>query len=1133
MKLKILRQIYNMSRYAILGMILQGILATLLIAKDGNAQHKSLEEIYVSIDVKTERLEDALLLIEQKTDFSFVFNGLTLDKNQKISTYNENASLASFLRFLSKDAQLKFKRVNDNIYVSKKSYFQPALTEITEEPDPLQVVISGVVTSSEDSEPLPGVSIIIKGTNIGTTTDIEGRYALEASEGSVLQFSYIGYATQEIEVANQSTIDVALITDLEQLDEIVVVGYGTQRKVNLTGSVSSIASKQIEERPVPNTANLLAGLATGLNITQSTGIAGGDDPAIQIRGVGTLGNSSPLILVDGTEASINDVLPSDIESISVLKDGASAAIYGSRAAQGVILITTKRASKGLSVNYHGWMGFQGVAVRPDYITDGAQWMELVNEGWLNGGNPQLFTDAQINEYRNGNDPLRYPNTDWFDVLAGENAPMTNHAVTISGGSDKSTIRTSFNYLNQDGIGTNNKQERFGLRINNENKLAKNLTLGTNLFIRWSNITPALTNSLNEDALGLTNTPHIPTIQSPDGRWGGAQVDGIGTVTNWIATASVTQHQIKEQNMQGQIYANWEILEGLSFNAKLALNYFNSNNNYFLGLLPTGGVWNFNTGIGGGSDRGEEARSINNNNTLFTSFYTLNYTKSIKKHNFSVLAGYQFENFRSERLQGSIFEFPSNNTPVLSAGLENPGVQQSIQEWALISGFGRFTYNFQEKYLLEGNIRYDGSSRFRDGKKWGVFPSVSAAWRISEEAFLQDVGFISDMKVRASWGRLGNQQLQNNNGQIQNYPYQATYALNQNYSFGGNVALGIAQNDIANPDIQWETTTTYNIGLDLSLFNGKLNLTTEYYNRLTDGILVQQEIPEYLGWKGAPFENLAEVLNTGWEFAVTHRNNIGEFSYSAGLNLTIQNNELTKYLSDIPFITGSEQAGEYVLQEGQPIFATYGYRNIGVFQSEDEIENAPFHRDNTAPGDLIFEDLNGDDEITAEDRTIIGNTLPKYLVGANLGFRYKGFDFSLLLQGNLDVDIWTGVSEAFYPLSKGDRGQFHEVWLDRWTPENPSTSLHRLSTTSPFNAINSTFFQENGSFLRVKNLLIGYTIPIAKTEIDNIRVYVSSENLLTFSEFSRKWGHDPERNARQYGIRIPNVRTVVLGVNVDF
>ena len=1120
-------------------------------------------------------LKEALEEMEVRYNINISYDP-TLIKGKKVQAKIDFGNpIEKNLESLLEKQGLRFKRLEQGYYVvlakkSKKSALQEAGpgkdtsptsgltsldrsgTQLQERPILQDRVIRGVV-NDEFGNPLPGVNIFVKSTTIGTVSDINGSFTLSIPDGSeTLVFSFIGYMTEEVAIGAQSEINLQLTPDIATLQEIVVVGYGEQKKANVTGAVSTISTELLEERPASNATNLLAGLAPGLSATQTSGgIAGGDDPVIRLRGVGTLNNSDPLILVDGTPSSMTDINPSDIENISILKDASAAAIYGSRAANGVILITTKRAEEGLKLEYQGFVGFQEVGSSPDLITDPILWMELKNEGLTNGGDAPLFGQDVIDDYRAnlGTDPLRYPATDWFDELVGDEAFMTSHTFTLNGGSEASRIRTSLNYLRQDGIGLNNQMDRYSIRINQENKLAENFTFGLNLFGAWSDITPivdgpASFNNAQRQFLhmGMQEMPIVPTIQAPDGRWGDAQVEGAGSINNWFALASVVQDEQIRQRIQGQLYAGWEILPGLRFDARVALNYDNAQRDQFIGLIPTGSLWNFNTGIGAPNDRGETAFSNTNTSTLLTNFETLTYTKSINGvHNFSVMVGHQLDQFRREEVEATIQEFPSNSTPSLSAGQENPGVDQEIVEWALMSYFGRFSYNFRERYLLEANVRVDGSSRFSDGNKWGTFPSFSAGWRVSEEAFMEDLTIIDELKFRGSWGELGNQQ-------INAYPYQATYSVNESYSFGGNVVTGIAQNDLANNDIQWETTTTWNLGLDLTLLQGKINFSADYFNRETDGILVRPIIPQYLGGKDAPFENLAVVVNDGFEFDIFHRNEIGDFRYSAGLNFTVQDNELTQYLSDVPFIE-ADATGSYVLQAGQPIWAIYGYQNIGIFQTEDEIANAPTYPVTPSPGDLMFADINGRDEdgnltgepdgqINDDDRTIIGNQVPRHLFGANMSFGYKGFDLSVILQGVFDVDTWTGVSSAFWPNDKDDRGQIHSLWTDRWTPDNPSTELPRIVSAGAYgqNVLPSSFFVEDNSFLRVRNITLGYNFSGALLEnikVDKMRVYISADNLLTFSEFQDKWGWDPEREPRQFDVRIPNVRTVVFGANITF
>ena len=1123
-------------------------------------------------DIGNEKpLKEALSEMEMRYNINISYDPTIVRGKNVGAKIDFDHPLEQNLQKLLEEQGLRFKKLDDGYYVvltnkpkkrsvkklgpGEETPFNPsALHRLNAELGDISIVqdniIKGNVTDDE-GEPLPGVSVLVKGTSQGTITDSYGNYTLSLpSNATTLVFSFVGFRTIEVQINNRPVIDIALETDILALEEVVVVGYGEQKKVNITGAVSTISTDLLEERPAANTANLLAGLAPGLTATQAAGgIAGGDDPVIRLRGVGTLNNADPLILVDGTPASITDINPSDIENISILKDAAAAAIYGSRAANGVILVTTKRAKEGLSVEYQGFFGWQEVGTRPDLITDPILWMELKNEGLTNAGNAPQFVDNVIEDYRAGlgTDPLRYPSTDWFDELVGDPATITSHTFTFNGGNENSRIRSSINYLNQDGIGLNNEMERYSIRINQENKIGDNITVGLNLFGAFSNITPAVDGGRGDFLLmGMAESPLMPTIQAPDGRWGGAQVDAGSEVENWFALASVTEDNLERTRFQGQLYAGWDIIEGLRLDARVAINYNHNQRDQFVGLVPTGTLWNFNDETGSPTDRGESAFSTSNRNSLITNFQTLTYTKTVNEiHNFSVLVGQQLDQFRDERLRADIREFPSNGTTAINAGQENPGVSGRPEEWSLLSYFGRFNYSFKDKYLLEANVRYDGSSRFSDGNKWGTFPSFSAGWRISEESFFQDVTLVDELKFRGSWGELGNQE-------IDAYPYQAVYSVNESYSFGGTVSTGIAQTDLANRDIQWETTTTWNVGFDLAMLEGRIALSADYFNRETDGILVQQEIPLYLGGKDAPFENLAVVVNDGFEFDLSHINQIGEWTYQVGMNYTRQENELTAYLDDIPFFEVDNNVS-IVLQEGYPINSLFGYRQIGIFQSQEEIDSyeATYTDDigTPSPGDFIYADLNGRDEegnLTGEpdgmiddaDRTVIGNQIPKHLFGANLSVGYKGFDLSIILQGIFDVDTWTGVSPAFWPNDKDDRGQIHERWLGRWTADNPSTELPRIVSSGAYNGNvqANSFFVEDHSFLRMKNLTFGYNFSnniLERLKVDRLRVYMSADNLLTFSKFQDTWGWDPERESGQFDVRIPNVRTIVFGANITF
>ncbi|MDN5202121.1 TonB-dependent receptor [Fulvivirgaceae bacterium BMA10] len=1124
-----------MSKYAIFGIFLQCIFYSLILAGAGKAQKVSVEDIRVSIEFNQLSIEKAFEKIEELTNFEFAYKRKVIDPGKRLTLRQSNISLGELLRNISRQASLRFKRVDETIYVGRKEWSEKALTEELSENLVWDKEISGKVTD-EQGVGLPGVNVLAKGTTIGTVTDVNGNYRFNVSdETTVLVFSYVGYLAEEVEISGRSVVNISLSPDIETLSEIIVIGYGSQKKADLTGSVSNISTADLESRPVTNLSAALSGLAPGVQVTQGSGGRIGEDQAtIRIRGIGTLNNSNPLVLVDGVSSSMNDIDPNDIANITVLKDAASAAIYGSRAANGVILITTKRGEEGkLTVNYNGYVGWQKATKKQEFVSDFATWMELANENRTNGGGAPLFTQAEIDEWRNSNDPLTHPNVDWYDLQIGGNAFVQSHSLSASGGSEKTTYRFSLGYLNQDGLQKPNGQKRYSVRANLESEIAKGFKLGTNLFYRWTDLNPSV-NLSNGDGVDFNIVPAIPDIKSPDGRWGGSQHSALGIVFNPYFNLELLDQNNRQQRFLGSIFADWEIIEGLKFKTNLSLNSNTALNRRF---QKTGAAWNFREGD---IDREKVLNSASNEHRqtyLITNFYTLEYERNFGNHNLKALGGYQYEIYREDKFRASVSEFPGNSLQVLDAGLSNPGVSGSASEWAIMSFFGRLNYAFKDRYLLEANVRTDGSSRFREGKKWGVFPSVSVGWRISEEDFLKDVSFLSDLKIRGSWGELGNQL-------IGNYPYQTTYSLNQNYSFGGTVVSGIAQNSLANQDITWETTTTTNIGLDAGFFDNRLEFTFEYFNRKTDGILYELPIPKFLGDKDEPTVNLAEVVNKGWETSVNYRSEISnDFRLNTGVHITKVDNEVTKFFGD------THAGGTFIIQEGQPFRAIRGYEAIGIFQSQDEIDdpNTPTHPGAVGPGDIRYkdqltEDTNGDGipdagdgEINSNDRVVIGNTIPKYLVGANLNVKYKNFDLGIILQGVLDVDTYAGGNFAFQAFNQNDRGLLSKQWLNRWTPENP-TNWPRLVESSAYdgNRDVSSFWVNDISYVRLKNVQLGYTVPhsiLSKYGIEKMRVYASSDNLLTFTNWI--WDYDPERTQEARLPGLPNLTTFIFGLNVQF
>ena len=1092
-----------------------------------NANNNYAQRTKISVDLRNVPIEQVLDKIESITNFEFFVNVQEIDINKQVNVKANKQNISRILNDIFENENLEFKIIDKQISIRTSTNIIKV--------DRQDKNISGIVTD-QNGVPIAGVNILVKETAKGTQTDFDGKYSMNASETDILTFSFLGYQTQQINVLDKTIINVVMKEQASKLDEIVVVGYGTQKKEDLTGSISNISLADFESRPITSLSAGLSGLAPGIQITQSSGgRIGSNNASIRIRGIGTLNNSNPLVLVDGVSSSMNDIDPNDVASISILKDAASAAIYGSRAANGVILITTKKGTEGtLSISYNAYVGWQQATKKQEYVTDFALWMELANENRTNGNQSPIFPQADIDEWRNSNNPLTHPNVDWYDIQTGSKAFLQSHSISVSGGSQNTTYRFSLGYLDQDGLQKPNGQKRYNVRTHLESEIAKGFKLGTNLFYRWTDLNPRV-NTSNGSGVDFNIIPGIPDIRSPDGRWGGSQHTSVGIVFNPLWNLTISEQNNRQQRFLGSIFSDWEIVKGLKFMANLSLNRNTAlNRNFNL----TGKSWNFREDIIDRERTQNSASSSHTQNYLITNFYTLDYEKNFDDHNLNVLAGYQHEIYRQDNVRASIQEFPGNALQVIDAGLSNPSVGGSAAEWAIRSYFGRLNYNFLDKYFLEANIRTDGSSRFREGKKWGTFPSVSLGWRISEEAFMLDIlpAPINELKVRVSSGKLGNQS-------IGNYPYQSTYNLNQNYSFGGTVVSGIAQNNLSNQDISWEETTTSNIGLDAGLFDNRLELTFEYFNRKTDGILFAQQIPRFLGAKGAPTVNLAEVVNKGWEASASYRENVGDdFNFNIGGHITQLDNEVTKFFGD------TFSGGTFVIQEGQPFRAIRGYEADGIFQSTDEIADAPTHPGAVTPGDIRYKDQitvdtdgdgildSPDGLIDSNDRVIIGNTIPKFLLGVNLGAEYKNFDLSVIIQGVLDVDTYAGGGFAYQAFAQNDRGLVADRWLDRWTPENPNNDWPRLVDGTAYNGNRQTssFWVNDISYLRLKNIQLGYRLPttiIKNLGINKARVYLSADNLLTLTNWI--WDFDPERSQTAGTPGLPNLTTFIFGVNVDF
>lgn len=962
-------------------------------------------------------------------------------------------------------------------------------------------VITGEVTDAM-GEPLIGVSVLVKETSSGTITDMEGKFTVSADIGHTLQFSYVGYTTQNLVIASTAPLKVILAEDTQRLEELVVVGYGTQRKVNLTGSVSSISAKELANKPVMSTSQALAGLAPGLSVLTNSGNPGAG-ASVRIRGTGTFSSAgnSPLVLIDGLAGNIDDVDPADVESISFLKDAASASIYGNRAANGVVLITTKRGAEGkTSITYNSSFGWQKVTEMPDFLPSW-EYAEYYNMAMRNMGRQDAYTAEQIQKYKDGSDPDNYPNVNHLKWLMESGSGFQHqHNVSVQGGNDKNSHHVSLGYRNQEGMTANTNNERMTATVSLKSEIAKGLIMDINLN-GYNNKYNAPNGSGGIGSIiGYSvREPSIYAGQKSDGSFG--YQDNYSPEA-WLNSESFVQNIGRNVRGIGQLTWNTP-LKGLSLIGKAGVSYWTGFNKNYVALT----YFDENKTVGPAN------LSIDSYNNTYTTFDAMaTYENQIKDHSFKVLAGTSVEQSADRGLNGYRNTFPNNFLYELSSGDKSTANNNSwLSEYALLSYFGRINYSYKDRYLAEGNVRYDGSSRFAKDSRWGFFPSVSVGWRLSEEAFWKESkisNLFDNLKFRASYGVLGNQN-------IGTYPYQQTYALGHDYVFGTTLLSGAYLPTYKNQNITWEKTAITDFGVDISLFNGALSSTIDYFYKYTSDILSSVEVAGIMG-RGVGESNVGAVSNEGFEVMVTYNGKIGnDFRFSVSPNFTWVKNSVEE-LSD-----GATQQLNNNRIVGEPLGIIYGYETDGLFVDQKEIDDAPAQlvgKSSLKPGYVKYKDISGpegvpDGKVDANyDRKVLGSTTPTLYYGLNLNASYKGFDFAALLQGlgGHKRLIGSYMAYAFY-----NGGQIQRWQADNsWTTENPNKwaeypRIETLNMNHP-SLQTSDYWLRNASFLRVKNVQVGYTLPKVLTNkigIDQLRVYLSGQNLFNFSSFYKGW--DPE------------------------
>jgi TonB-linked SusC/RagA family outer membrane protein len=973
--------------------------------------------------------------------------------------------------------------------------------------------ITGTVLD-EKGETIIGASVGVKGTTIGTITDMEGHFSLNTPNEALLTISYVGFISQEISVAGKSTIRVALKEDAMLLDEIVVVGYGVMRKKDLTGAVSSVSGDIMKDKPVASVGEALQGRAAGVQVISSG--KPGDNVSFRIRGISTINNSEPLLVIDGvpTDLGINALNMEDVETVDVLKDASATAIYGSRGANGVVLVTTKKGKSGDGVISFGanW-GVQTATDMPKML-NASQFASLHNEMIANYNGTENF--VQRPDFA---DPVSLgEGTDWIDALF-RTAWIQNYTVSYSGGYDKSNYYVSGGVFDQDGIVTNTSYRRYTMQFNGESKIHSWLKFGNHITLSHD-----IKKQGSYDIRGTMAALPTQPIYNEDGSYSGPGEPAYqyGDIRNPIGRAKLNKEQTKGYNVLGNVYAEIKPIDKITLKTLggIDFKFWDSNNfspKYDWKPIPQPQSYL--------SEESNKSLTYLWDNTV-TYMDTFN-----ENHHLNVMAGSSAQNNVYSRMSASVNGFLSDSNNQLNNGLSDPTVGGTKNDWSVLSLMGRINYNFADKYLFTATIRRDGSSRFSKDNRWGTFPSFSAAWRLSEESFYKQNKWVNDIKVRLGYGETGNQD------GIDNYAYFTRLKTGQ-YIFNGIPVSTLYPLVMSNPSVKWETVKQFNAGIDLTLINRRVNFILDTYLKNTSNMLVPMSVPITTGYSdiSVPSVNAGKVQNKGIELTISSRNITGDFEWNTDLNVSYNENEVVKMNDGVPLFVGDDinMTKVRISAEGKPVGSFYGYVTNGIFQNQQEVDNYAIQvARGTAPGDIKFRDLDNNGVINADDRTYIGNPSPEWTFSMNNSFTYNNFDLQIFLQGVAGNDIYNanGIWQESMSVPQNQTTKM----LNRWTGEGTSNTVPRAVYSDPNqNARHSNRFIEDGSYLRLKNLTLGYTLPKTfskKAYIDMARIYVSCQNLFTLTNYS---GFDPEVGVSGVDLgTYPVTRTVSFGVNVKF
>ena len=1132
------------TKYLIYSFMIQCLLVTVLFASEGSAQVQSINEVFLGrFELKNASLQDAFRQIEKMTNYHFVYSKNEIPNDVFVNVSTRKQSLGEILMQISKQAEVRFQQVNRNISVKK--------IQNTGEPDEnrINIVIqtrnvSGKVTAGENNEPLPGVNVIEKGTSNGTVTNVEGQFTLNVSENATLVFSSVGYEPREIPIGNRSVIDIQMNEDVTQLEELVVVGYGSMQKGDVTGSVGSVKMDQeIKSRPIVEFGQALYGKVAGVQVINSNGRPGRSS-TIQIRGINSISASSaPLIVVDGVPLpnyDLNMINSTDIESIEILKDASSAAIYGSRGANGVVLVTTKSGKAGearFTVNYSFGMQKE---IRQLEVMNAAEYaqasIDAAQNGWIeSGGDPNVPNTIEArgqykytwpNELEN---PQNLYDTDWQDVVF-RNAPLHKVDLNVTGGTEKTTYMISGGYVNQEGIVINSDYQKLSLNVKLSSQVKDWVEVGGML----SNVYDHENEPFQRIVEWAVQYPPIFPVYGKNGYLGEPSTTEGFEDYYAILFRAKNGHplwrinddiQHRRFNTLGNLFADFSIVPGLNFKTTMSYYVNRYDNTDYMAVDPNLGPTYYNEG----------RMNVDNRRTMNYNFQNLlTYDKFIGDHSLSGLLGFEYNKNDFYRSENERRKFDNDLIHYLSAGQTIFQARDWATETALISYFGRINYNFKGKYLLSASYRRDGSSRFGPNNKWGSFPSLSIGWVMSDEPWV-NVKQLSNLKLKASYGFTGNDSFAD---------YRWVGSMSQGrIAFGNYLGSSYYPSSITNPNLEWERTQQLNVGLDLGLFNNRVILEGNYYRSKSDGLLLDVPVPDVTGFTSV-FRNIGELENKGIELNITTHNLVGPFEWSTQVNYSRNRNKvLALGTDDAPMIYNPGFGMQAINIVGEPIFNFYGYKYMGVYKNQEEVDADPARYASAVPGDGRYADVNGDGELTSDDRTVIGNYAADFIWGMTNNFKFKNFDLSFLLQGVQGNDVFDNNIHRSMQYHEGRN--YYKQMVNRWRSEEEPGDGHHYKLTvnlDGYEKTASSYWIVDGSYFRLKSVTLGYTFQnniLNKLSLGDLRVYFNGLNLLTKNDapvFDPENYNGGETQTWRRGVAhspYPTAKVFTFGLNVGF